>query len=111
MSLLFIAAALLQWNDPDPLLWILAYASTALFAAAHAGGRRVPGATCAALSLVLAGWAVSLTPSMLEADSNAYTAFAMQDLIAEEARESLGLWISAAYLAWLSLWSRHATYP
>ena len=103
MTLLFLAAALLQWNDPDPLLWIAAYGGTAWLTARHALGKRVPMLACSALGLALAAWALSLSPSMLEVDAAAYTTWAMKDRLAEEARESIGLWLAAASLGWLTL--------
>jgi hypothetical protein len=106
MSLLFGVAAAVQWNDPDPLLWVAPYCATALFAGLHAKGRRVTPPGPALLGLLLAAWALSLTPSVLEAGAGAYTAFAMKDRVAEETREAVGLWLAAGYLAWLAVRSR-----
>ena len=39
MALLFSSAAVVQWNDPDPLPWIVAYCATAYLAARRALGR------------------------------------------------------------------------
>jgi hypothetical protein len=99
-----------QWNDPDPLPWIAAYSATALLAGRHALGSPAPLSASAGLGLALAVWALLLSPSLLQADAGAYTAFSMQDRIAEEAREAIGLWLAAGYLAWLA-WSLRRTTP
>jgi hypothetical protein len=111
MAPLFVFAAAVQWNDPDPLPWIAAYLATALLAGRHALGKPAPLSASAGLGLALAVWALMLSPSVLQADAGAYTAFSMQDRIAEEARESIGLWLAASYLAWLAWSLRRANAP
>ena len=109
-ALVFVAAAALQWNDPDPLRWIAAYgAAAALALAALLGHVGFWPSACAALAF--AGASVPLLPSLLASDAATYTSFEMTSTTAEEAREAIGLLICAAYaagLAWTSR-RRHAT--
>ena len=109
MALLFVLAALLQWNDPDPLPWMLTYGAVALLAGAHATARIAHAGVCVALAVALAAGALSLSGSLLEADRGAFTRFEMKDTVAEEAREALGLWIASGYALWLALRSRRPT--
>ena len=108
MSLLFVFAAVVQWNDPDPLLWILAYLSTALLAGFHAARGAAPAKACFALAGALAAGSALLVGSLLQADAGAFTSFSMKDETAEEARECIGLLLAALYALVLGLEVRRA---
>jgi hypothetical protein len=102
MTALFLFAASLQLNDPDPLRWIALYgAASALSVAEVLGRTRFRVALLAALGFA-AGALVGL-PELLRARAEAFTSFHMQSLADEVARESLGLLLCALWsglLAW-----------
>lgn len=54
MGLLFLVGAIVQWNDPDPLGWILIYLSAAFACATF---RRIPWSRHTALVTAVAGFA------------------------------------------------------
>ncbi len=107
-AMLFSGAAILQFNDPDPGLWIAAYASAAGLATAAAFGR-VHFWPSALLAAIFALWAATLLPTLLESESAAFTSFRMQSPSHEESREAIGLLLGAAYAAWLALRCRSRT--
>ena len=104
-ALLFALAAVLQINDPDPALWIAAYASAAGLASTAALGRARfwPSAL---LALGFSIWGLSLLPSLVDAEREAFTSFPMQSPSHEEGREAVGLLVCAAYAAGLAVHCR-----
>lgn len=60
LALLFLYAAALQLNDPDPLYWIAVYLGTALVPIAQSFGRHSKFWTAVLLGGVLAGLVISL---------------------------------------------------
>jgi hypothetical protein len=93
---LFLLSVAVQYNDPDPLPWVLLYGASCVFALAAVLGR--PFTAGAVTMLLLAGlWASSLSPSLGAFVSRdlSTTTFEMKagDLIEEEAREAGGLLI------------------
>lgn len=107
-AILFSGAAILQFNDPNPALWVAAYASAAGLATAAAFGRVHfwPSALSASL---FALWALTLLPALLASESAAFTSFRMQSPSHEESREAVGLLLCAGYAAWLALRCRSST--
>ena len=53
-ALLFAFGAVVQWNDPDPLRWMAAYAAVALLSAAAAWGRLFALPTALLLAVLVA---------------------------------------------------------
>ena len=101
-ALLFALAALLQLNDPDPAIWVTAYASAAGLAAAAALGR----ARFWPSALLAAGFAIGslgILPSLLDAEREAFTSFRMQSPSHEQSREAAGILLCAAYASWLAI--------
>lgn len=98
MALLFAFAAFVQWNDPDPVAWILLYGLAATLAALAARGRArfVPNAAAAALFTGLAIW---WAPSLESARGEAFTSVRMQATEDEEPRETIGLLLCAVWTA------------
>jgi hypothetical protein len=99
---LFLFSAALQWNDPDPLRWILAYCAAAAISVAASLDYpvRAPAAVAAVVYGVLA---IALLPESMPAGFEALVAPEMKTIAIEEARESLGLALCAlwcAALAW-----------
>ncbi len=99
---LFLVAAVVQWNDPDPWAWILAYGTGAGVSAWVATGRSavVPSALLALAAFVgFATIAVGLDALPTEAFSH----FTMREAEHEAPREAIGLLLLAAWSAWLAL--------
>ena len=105
MFLTFALAAFVQWNDPDPLLWIALYLLAALFSLAAAAGRFWLWPSVAALALYAAG-VLLLLPALADARGSAVTSWKMRDASDEEAREALGLAICAAWMVVLVVRAR-----
>jgi Transmembrane family 220, helix len=99
---IFLLSAAVQWNDPDPLLWIAGYLVAAALSAAACFGR-IPVLPNACASLAFALWFLSLASSLPGAPSEAFTSFEMVAPAHEQPREAIGLLICTAwtgFLAW-----------
>jgi hypothetical protein len=100
-TLLFLLGAIVQINDPDPVLWIAIYLA-AMAATAIAPWKPRPGRVVAVAVLVLSvAWAVAIFshgmgPITLH---ELVTDLRMKTEIVELWRESLGLLIMAAWMA------------
>ena len=94
---LFLVGALVQWNDPDPALWMLAYTVAAGLSLAAGLGRRLAGAHLAA-ALVFGVAFLSIASTLVGAPKEAFTTFKMQAESHEAPREAAGL-------ALLSVWN------
>lgn len=110
MTAVFLLSAGVQWNDPDPWLWIGLYGLAALLSLAAALGRVPFMSNAAALGLFLV-FAALWVPSLLGSRSEAFTSFEMKTKSDEEPREAGGLLLCAAWSAWLtrSAWRLRAT--
>ena len=99
---LFVFSAVVQWNDPDPLRWVLAYLAAAALSAAFSLGMavRLPAALAAP---AFAAVAIAVAPSSLLASLEDLVAPEMKTLVIEEARESLGLALCAGWCSVLAL--------
>lgn len=111
-ALLFALSAVLQYNDPDPLPWILVWGGAALVAAAEfrSAGRPV---FQQALVIICAIWMATLAPAMaafvtLGQPSLLFASMSAGQPLIEESREFLGLAIILVY-ALLSLAFRSAS--
>ncbi len=104
---LFALAAAVQWNDPDPTLWILGYLAVSGLSVAAFFGRRllIPNALAA---LVLTLWFATLAPSLIGAPEEAFTSFEMKAAPHEKPREAVGLGLAAVWCGVLAVWSRRA---
>jgi hypothetical protein len=103
----FVLSAAVQWNDPDPWLWIPLYALAAVLAGLGAAGRLplLPNALALVLFAVfLAIWA----PSVAEARPDAFTHWQMRSPADEEAREAGGLALCALWSAVQTALARRA---
>lgn len=102
MTAVFLLAVAVQWNDPDPVVWMVGYGVAAgLSAAAWCGW--LPLLPNALAALVFTFWFASLATSLPGAPSEAFTSFRMRASSHEEPREAIGLLLCAgwtAFLAW-----------
>jgi len=109
MALLFVFAAAVQYNDPDPLRWMaiyLAAAAACVLAVLH----RLPRWLPMAVGLVALAWAATLAPHVFGRVGwgEMVEAWEMKDVRVEEGREMYGLLIVAGWMAVLTLagWRR-----
>lgn len=108
-ALAYGASALVQLNDPDPLLWFAVYAAAAVLVVLPVG-RWVWRAHVALAAMALL-WAATLVPGALELPAVGMLADEMKAATPaiELAREALGLLLVAAGLggrAWASRGAR-----
>ncbi len=96
MCALFVASAVVQWNDPDPLVWIGLYGLAAVLAAVAASGRVpfVPNLAAFVLFTILTALWI---PSLATARPEAFTSIQMQASRDEEPRETVGLALAAIW--------------
>ncbi|MFK7897040.1 MAG: transmembrane 220 family protein [Myxococcota bacterium] len=104
----FALAAAVQWNDPDPALWILGYlAMSALSVAAFLERRLFVPNLAAAIIFTL--WFATLASSLVGASEEAFTSFRMKAEGHEEPREAVGLGLCVAWAITLTVWSRRGS--
>ncbi len=100
MTACFLFSVIVQYNDPDPLPWMLIYGlagAACVLAILNRGKWLVPAAIGAA-ALV---WAITLAPSVIGkvALGELFEAFEMKDETIEIAREMGGLLIVSFWMA------------
>jgi hypothetical protein len=107
---LFLVSAALQLNDPDPLRWILIYASAASACLVHRVAPRawLPPAIVGLAALTWAGLdAPRVLPGLRFGDL--FRSMKAETPSIEESRELLGLLIVAGWMAVLVLRTRRRT--
>jgi hypothetical protein len=104
MAVLFLIAAALQYNDPDPLRWMAIYGLAALACLLALPGR-LPLPAPALIGLVALIWAATIAPGVVGRVSvwELFESYAMKSAPVEEAREMGGLLIVFAWMAVLAL--------
>jgi hypothetical protein len=92
MGVYFLAAAALQYNDPDPVQWMAVYGAATL-ACALALARRLWRWYAVGVALVAGAWAAALAPAVIGhvAPRDLFGEAGMLTPRVEEAREMLGL--------------------
>lgn len=103
----FVLAVIVQYNDPDPLPWMIVYAAAALSCglfAAHKAAWPVYAIT----GLVALLWSLTFFRRVIGkvAFSELFEAWEMKDVRVEEGREMGGLLIVAAWMLILTFASR-----
>jgi hypothetical protein len=101
MAALFAFAVVVQYNDPDPLVWMSIYAAACAVAAVRAYKGSVPLAAPAAVSLVALVWGIAIAGGVRNPDiyRHMFDAWEMRSAPIEEAREASGLLIVAGWMA------------
>jgi hypothetical protein len=107
MALLFLISALVQFNDPDPVRWILIYGLASVVSGWGMRGRvSWPGpAVVGAAALV---WAATLVPAVVGkvGFGEMFESVQMHDVRVERGREMGGLLIISAWMAVLLIFHR-----
>ena len=98
----FVFAVLLQFNDPDPVPWVIAYGTAAGIALAALLGKEVTWLATAAGAGFAIG-ALYFSPALGEAPVAELLVAEMKTTTIEEAREALGLAICAGWMAVLAV--------
>jgi hypothetical protein len=104
MTAAFVFSVAVQYNDPDPVRWMLIYGLAASACILNLRGRlRWPfSALVGAVALI---WALSISPHVIDKTTFAdmFQSFHMINEVVEEAREMGGLLIVAFWMAVLTL--------
>lgn len=104
MAALFLFAAAVQYNDPDPLRWMAIYGLAAL-ACVLSLWRRLPRLVPVVVGLGTVAWAGTLAPGVVGRVSvgELFQSYGMLSETVEEAREMGGLLIVAVWMGLLAL--------
>lgn len=106
LALVFVAFALLQLNDPDPIHWTLGYLAVAVSCGLAASGR-FPKWWLWGVTAVMGLWTLSATPGIVHWARAGFPDIAehMQagKPLIEETREFLGLLMATGTMLFLSL--------
>jgi hypothetical protein len=107
-ALLFLFAAVVQYNDPDPLRWVAIYGAACLASIMAGAGRPYHPAVVAGIAAMALIWSVAI---MFQGQGGAnyrhmFDAWEMTAANVEEARETVGLLIVAAWMTALAVWRR-----
>jgi hypothetical protein len=110
MAALFLFAALLQYNDPDPARWMAIYAA-AMFVSGYAAWRgSVPSWAPLAVALIALIWGLDWSTDVpgLETYTHMFDSWEMKNAAVEEARETGGLLIVTGWMLTLTVdgWRR-----
>ncbi|MFO0688155.1 MAG: transmembrane 220 family protein [Myxococcota bacterium] len=94
--LLFLVAVVVQYNDPDPALWMAGYGVAAVLSLAGFFGR-FPILPNLLAGLAFGLWFLSLAATLPGAPLEAFTSFKMTAASHEEPREAIGLLLAAVW--------------
>ena len=111
MALLFLFAAAVQYNDPDPIQWMAIYGAAAIVSAWAAFRRAgLPAAAPGLVGLAAFVWACTIAPRALGKVSPLamFKSWEMKNAVIEENREMFGLLIVAAWMLVLFIARRGA---
>ena len=110
VAILFAVMAALQINDPDPLLWFIAYLAIASMPAARIFGRRLPVPFWITVGLVVACLLISLSGFSEYLNSGDFASIggemSTDKPYVEPAREFVGIAMGAICLIFYSGWHR-----
>ena len=107
MTAAFLFSVAVQYNDPDPIRWMLIYGLAAL-ACILKLRHRLRWYFPAALGATAFGWAASIAPRVIGKTTfgDMFQSWEMINSVVEEAREMGGLLIVAAWMAVLVVVSK-----
>jgi hypothetical protein len=104
MTAAFLFSVIVQYNDPDPVRWMLMYGSAGAACVLAIAGR-LRWAFPAVVGVVALAWALTLAPSVFGkvAFRELFASFEMKDERIEVGREFGGLLIVAFWMAALTI--------
>ncbi len=104
MVVVFLASAVVQYNDPDPLVWILIYGLAAAASLAAVNWNRA-WLLSSIVGAVTLAWSVALLPHFFGkvGFSGIFESMTMKSAEVEYAREFGGLMIVTAWMAVVTL--------
>ena len=104
----FLFSVAVQYNDPDPIRWMLIYGLAALACILYLR-RLLRWYLPAAVGATAFGWAASIAPRVIGKTTfgDMFQSFHMINPVVEESREMGGLLIVAAWMGVLVLVSEH----
>ena len=107
MAALFFFGAAVQYNDPDPLVWMTIYVAAAA-ACVLAAMRRLRWWFPAVIGAIALIWAATFMPAVLPnvRIAQLFAAWEMADTRIEEGREMYGLLIIFVYMTVLAVTHR-----
>lgn len=98
MLLMFVFSAVVQFNDPDPLVWMAVYGAAALVCALEMR-RKAPAWAPAGVAVIALVWAASIYSRARGVPiGSLFAEWEMRDLRIEQAREMYGLAIVALWM-------------
>ena len=106
MALVFVYSVAVQYNDPDAPVWMAIYGAAAVLSVLAALRPGRPQRLAALLiAVIAASWSLTLVPGVAGRVTWAEIAgdYAMKTHTIEEARESIGLGIVAAWTLLLAI--------
>jgi hypothetical protein len=112
LVVIFVFFAALQYNDPDALLWIVAYGMIAVFAGLNALGKYYP-LPIGVWAMACLGGAVYLSPGVYDWFANhtydeIFETMQPDKVFIEEARECFGLLFAFGVLVFLYFQAKKA---
>ncbi|MBB6093478.1 hypothetical protein HNQ60_002359 [Povalibacter uvarum] len=107
LGLVFFAYAVaMQYNDPDPIVWMSLYGICAAASLAALAGR-LSTRWIALASLPHIVYGLMLSPYLLRTSTHAFQTMGMKNDLDELVREAWGAVICVAWMAGLFLYARH----
>jgi hypothetical protein len=105
MALLYGAAALLQYNDPDPVRWMLIYAAAMIVAALVAVRGAIAPTAPLLVAVVALVWGLVWSTDVRDPASYArmFESWQMKNVAVEEARETSGLLLVGGWMLVLAV--------
>jgi hypothetical protein len=111
MAALFLFAVAVQYNDPDPVRWMVIYAAACVMCVLAATRGTVPRWAVIVILVLALGWALDIMAGVrtLNVYAHMFDAWEMKSAPIEEAREASGLFIVAVWMSVLIVWRQTAT--
>ena len=108
MAALFGFAVAVQYNDPDPVRWMLIYGAAGAVCIVAAVRGRVPLRAPLLVGVIALAWAVYWMTDVRDPAtySHMFDSWEMKSIPVEEARESSGLLIVFAWMVVLTVYGR-----
>ena len=111
MLVAFLFSVIVQFNDPDPLLWVAIYTAAAVVCGLELR-RRTPFMVPTVIALATLAWAATLAPRVIGKVpfTAMFAEFEMANVGVEESREMYGLTLIALWMIAVAIaaWRRRS---